>query len=208
MIVGENRIPITRNRASDEREAAIRSAVRGAKSLPTGDGESRLAVPGDADALFAFLSDPAVHAPIRSLPSPLSPASIRSFIEQHEAEREAGEGLLFVTLDEAGEVVGYSDVGVWPEWAAGRLGGALHPRRQGEGRGTRGADASFAWMFDVLGLDLICETAVPDNVRTGKLLAHLGFESRGEITAAGADGQQQPFLVWEMTRASWQARAQ
>ncbi|MFN4100940.1 MAG: GNAT family N-acetyltransferase [Pararhodobacter sp.] len=195
-------IPITRNPVSPERAEAIRCAVRVAADL----GGSRLARPEDAAGLFALVSDPAVHAPIYSLPRPLTEASIETFVEMHWFEREAGIGLLFVREGGAGQIVGYSDVQVWPEWGAGELGGALHPSLHGQGSGARGAEASFAWMFETLGLDLICETAALDNVATQRLLDGLGFRRMGEVMSARADGTVRASMVWEMTRDEWAAR--
>ncbi|MFN3312268.1 MAG: GNAT family N-acetyltransferase [Hyphomonas sp.] len=195
-------IPITRNPVSPERAEAIRCAVRVAADL----GGSRLARPEDAAGLFALVSDPAVHAPIYSLPRPLTEASIETFIEMHWFEREAGIGLLFVREGEAGQIVGYSDVQVWPEWGAGELGGALHPSLHGQGSGARGAEASFGWMFETLGLDLICETAALDNVATPRLLDGLGFQRMGEVMSVRDDGTERASLVWEMTRDEWAAR--
>jgi RimJ/RimL family protein N-acetyltransferase len=169
-------------------------------------GESRLAQPGDAGGLLALLSDPLVHAPIYSLPRPLTEASVAAFIETHLAERDAGAGLLFVREGEGGQVMGYSDVQVWPHWAAGELGGALHPSLHGQGAGGRGAAASFAWMFEALGLDLLCETAALTNVATQRLLDGLGFRRMGETISTRPDGTTRASLVWEMTRAEWAAR--
>ncbi len=195
-------LPFTRNPASPETAAAIRAAVRGAVQM----GESRLAQPGDAGGLLALLSDPLVHAPIYSLPRPLTEASVAAFIETHLAERDAGTGLLFVREGEGGQVMGYSDVQVWPHWAAGELGGALHPSLHGQGAGGRGAAASFAWMFEVLGLGLLCETAALTNVATQRLLDGLGFRRMGETISTRPDGTTRASLVWEMTRAEWAAR--
>ncbi len=195
-------LPITRNAASPETAAAIRAAVRGAVRM----GESRLAQPGDAAGLFALLSDPLVHAPIYSLPRPLTEASVAAFIDRHLAERAAGEGLLFVREGEGGQVMGYSDVQVWPDWGAGELGGALHPSLHGQGAGGRGAAASFAWMFEALGLGLLCETAALTNVATQRLLDGLGFRRMGETMSTRPDGTTRASLVWEMTRAEWAAR--
>ncbi|MFN7056662.1 GNAT family N-acetyltransferase [Hyphomonas sp.] len=194
-------IPITRNPVSPERAEAVRSAVRLAVRL----GDSRLARPEDAAGLYTLLSDPAVHAPIYTLPRPLTEASVEAFIETHIIEREAGIGLLFVREGEGGRILGYSDVQVWPEWAAGELGGALHPSLHGQGAGGRGAAASFGWMFDGLCLDLICETAALDNLATQRLLDGLGFRRMGEVTSERADGTSRVSLVWEMTRAEWDA---
>ena len=195
-------LPLTRNAVSPGTAAAIRAAVRAAVQM----GESRLARPEDAGGLFALLSDPLVHAPIYTLPRPLTEASVAAFIAMHFEERAAGEGLLFVREGEGGQVMGYSDVQVWPDWGAGELGGALHPSLHGKGAGGRGAAASFAWMFEALGLDLLCETAALDNVPTQRMLDGLGFRRMGETLSTRPDGTTRASLVWEMTRAEWAAR--
>lgn len=195
-------LPITRNAADAGQAEAIRCAVRLATQL----GDSRLARMEDAPGLFALLSDPAVHAPIYSLPRPLTERSVEDFIELHILEREVGVGLLFVREGGDGQIMGYSDVQVWPEFAAGELGGALHPSLHGQGSGARGAAASFGWMFGTLGLSLLCETAALDNVATQRLLDGLGFQRMGEVTSTRSDGTTRASLVWEMTRADWEAR--
>jgi RimJ/RimL family protein N-acetyltransferase len=198
----EGEIPITRNSASAETAEAIRCAVR----LATRMGGSRLARIEDAAGLYALVSDPAVHAPIYSLPRPLTLASVEEFIETHLLEREVGIGLLFVREGEGGQILGYSDVQVWPEFGAGELGGALHPSLHGQGSGARGAAESFAWMFEALGLRLICETASLDNVATHRLLEGLGFRRMGEVTSLRSDGTSRASLVWEMSRDEWEGR--
>ena len=195
-------LPLTRNAVSPGTAAAIRAAVRAAVQM----GESRLARPEDAGGLFALLSDPLVHAPIYTLPRPLTEASVAAFIAMHLEERAAGEGLLFVREGEDGQVMGYSDVQVWPDWGAGELGGALHPSLHGKGAGGRGAAASFAWMFEALGLELLCETAALDNVPTQRMLDGLGFRRMGETLSTRPDGTTRASLVWEMTLAEWAAR--
>jgi len=199
-------IPITRTPVPEAKAAAIRAAVAGATSLGSDSGASRLATLEDAAAFHAFLGDPQIHAPIYTLPRPLTVESVRAFIADHQNEREQGKGLLFLTIDEQGRIAGYSDICIWPDWAAGELGGALHPDRQGQRRGVEGARQSFGWMFESLGLDLICETASLDNHRTAHLLDGLGFRRMGEITSQRADGTTRPSLVWEISRAEWQAK--
>ncbi len=195
-------LPLTRIAASPGEAEAIRAAVRVQSVM----GDSRLAELGDAPGLFALLSDPLVHAPIYTLPRPLTEASVEAFIAGHLEERAAGEGLLFVREGEGGQVMGYSDVQVWPQWRAGELGGALHPSLHGKGAGGRGAAASFAWMFEALELDLICETAALTNVPTQRMLDGLGFRRMGETLSTRPDGTTRASLVWEVTRAEWAAR--
>ncbi len=195
-------IPITRNPASPEHAALIRAAVRSADQL----GESRLARPEDAPALLALFAEPKVNAPIYSLPRPLTEANVKAFIEDHTAQRERGEGLLFVRDPGDGSVMGYSDIQVWPEWAAGEISGGLHPSLHSRGTGTQGAAQTFGWMFESLHLDLLCETASLQNVITQRMLDGMGFRRMGQVLSTRPDGTTRESLVWEMTRAAWSAR--
>ena len=199
-------IPITRTPVPQAKSAAIRAAVAAATSLPSDNESSQLATLAHAALFHDFLSDPQIHAPIYTLPRPLTVESVRAFIADHQQQRERGCGLLFLNFDDQGRIGGYSDICIWPEWAAGELGGALHPDRQGERRGVEGARQSFAWMFEALGLDLICETAALDNHRTAHLLDGLGFRRMGEIASQRADGTARPSLVWEISRAQWREK--
>jgi len=195
-------IPITRNPATPEHAEKIRAAVRTAERL----GESRLARPEDAAGLHALFSEPKVNAPIYSLPRPLTEANVKAFIEDHIAQRERGEGLLFVRDPGDGTIMGYSDIQVWPEWAAGEIAGGLHPSLHSRGTGTQGAAQTFGWMFEALHLDLLCETASLENVITQRMLDGMGFRRMGEVTSTRPDGSTRASLVWEMTAAEWSAR--
>ncbi len=199
-------IPITRHRATDQKAAAIRAMVAAATAIATENDSSRLATVEDAAIFHEFLSDPQIHAPIYTLPSPLTVDAVRGFIADHRQQRERGTGLLFLNCSARGEIGGYIDICVWPQWAAGELGGAVHPDRQGKRRGIEGARLSFDWMFDVLGLDLICETAALDNHRTAHLLDGLGFRRMGEIVSHRDDGTTRPSLVWEVSRTEWKEK--
>ncbi|RAN39235.1 GNAT family N-acetyltransferase [Hyphomonas sp. GM-8P] len=194
-------IPITRHPAPPEQVEGIRAAVRGAEMLR----DSRLARPEDADGLYALFAEPKVNAPIYSLPRPLNVENVRNFIEDHIAQRARGEGLLFVRDAGDGRIMGYSDIQIWPEWAAGEIAGGLHPSLHSKGSGTQGAAQTFTWMFEVLYLDLICETASLDNVITQRMLDGMGFHRMGQVTSTRPDGTTRESLVWEMTRQEWAA---
>ncbi|MBD3770427.1 MAG: GNAT family N-acetyltransferase [Rhodobacterales bacterium] len=195
-------IPITRRPASPEQVERIRAAVHGAGQL----GDSRLARPEDAPGLYALFSEPKVNAPIYSLPRPLTVENVRAFIEDHIAQRERGEGLLFVRDSGDGQIMGYSDIQVWPEWAAGEIAGGLHPSLHSKGTGTQGAAQTFTWMFEALYLDLLCETASLQNVITQRMLDGMDFRRMGQVTSTRPDGTTRESLVWEMTREEWAAR--
>ena len=196
-------LPLTRIPLSAARQAEIRNAVREANGIAFDAAPSRLALADDADAFCRLLSDPAIHGPIYNLPVPLTRETVAAFIQRKLDERDRGEGLLFLRFDPEGEVIGYSEFDIWPEWGAGELGGALRPDQQGKRAGVTGAARSFTWMFETLRLELIVATGALDNIRTARMLDGLGFERKGEITSHRPDGGTRTSRVWEVTRAAW-----
>lgn len=199
------KIPLTRRPASDEKAEKIRSVVRAA-AFPAGAAR-RLARLEDAAAIYALIADRRVSDPIYTLPRPPTLEAARRFIERHLAETLRGEGLLILEFDADGAIAGYHDVQVWPQWAACELGGAIRPDLQSAGAGGAGAAAAFDWLFKVVGVDLICETAALGNIRTRKLLERIGFRQIAEIESELPDGGVRPSLYFEMTREEWDQRA-
>lgn len=196
-------LPLTRIRLPEVRQDAIRTAVRSATGIGFDAAPSRVATLADAPALYRFLADPEIHGPIYNLPRPLTVDSVGDMIARNLRAQAAGEGLLFLRFDAAGEVLGYSEFEIWPDWGAGDLGGALRRDIQGQRAGVEGARRTFNWMFETLHLELIVATGALDNVRTARLLDGLGFVRKGEITSAREDGSTRPSLVWEVTQAEW-----
>ena len=95
--------PVTVLQASPEEAAAIRNAVRAVN-------DRVLAGPAHVDGLLTLLSDPRVSDPIYDLPRPFTRESIAAWVQESRAAHERGERLLSVTLDEGGEVAGYSQI--------------------------------------------------------------------------------------------------
>jgi RimJ/RimL family protein N-acetyltransferase len=197
-------LPRTRIPASAQKAAAIREAVRRADFPAT--GHRRLAGEGDASGFLRLIADPSIGERIYTLPRPATLATVRDFIARHVEERIRGEGLLICEFDEEGDVEAYNDFRFWPEWAACELGGAIRPDRQGAGRGGAGAAAAFQWLFEKIGVELICETAALDNIRTRKLLERLGFDLIGEIDIELPDGSVRPSLYFELSLDGWRLR--
>jgi|ETNmetMinimDraft_28_1059901.scaffolds.fasta_scaffold12785_2 RimJ/RimL family protein N-acetyltransferase len=193
-------IPLTRNTASKEKESQIRNAVRNAENIPE---LACLARENDVDALTFLLEDPLISIPIYTLPDQINRNTVANFIERHLLERERGEGLLMISTDEDGGASAYHDIKIWPQWAACELGGAIRRDRQNTGHGSSGATIAFRWLFEVIGIDLICETAALDNVRTARLLEGIGFTFRGEISSKLSGGGLRPSLCWELERKNW-----
>jgi RimJ/RimL family protein N-acetyltransferase len=197
--------PKTVLQVGDDEAAAIREAVRHADPASLGLGRAHAElkhVPG----LLELLLDEQVSGPIYDLPRPFSIDSVTRWVAEHQARRLAGEGLLFVTLDEHGKVAGYSDITVWPERASAELAGAIRGDLQNQGQGARGMSKSFDWIFETLGVRLMCLTAALDNVRSQKGIDAAGFRRMGERTVTRPDGTTRASVYWEMTKDEWVRR--
>jgi len=197
--------PKTVLRASPTEEETIRRAVRNPDLASLG-ADCEVARGDHVEALVDLLSDPAVSGPIYDLPRPITPTTVAAWIDESERERARGEALLVVRRDLDGNVVGYSRFTVWPQLSSAELAGASRADRQNKGQGKAGAASNFEWMFDSLGVRLICLTAALDNVRSAKVIEAFGFQRMGERDSIRADGTARRSLYWEMTREQWLAR--
>ncbi len=197
--------PDTVLEVSPQEAEAIRAAVLAADLSTLGPGRS-LAGPADTADLLAFLLDPEVSDAIYDLPRPFTHESVGRWIAQSEALRQEGRRLLILTRDETGTIVGYSCVSVWPDRSAAELAGALARSRQSGGQGGAGALHTFGWIFQTLGVRMMCLTAALDNVRSAKLIDAAGFVRMGTREAVRPDGTTRTSIYWEVTRDQWRDR--
>jgi RimJ/RimL family protein N-acetyltransferase len=195
--------PKTVLKVSHEEAERIRRAVSEADPTPLGSAHAELKhVPG----LVRMLADPAVSAWIYDLPKPITTESVTRWVAEGQAQRLAGEGLLFVTLDDAGEVASYSHIVVWPERSAAELAGAVRADLQGRGGGSVRMARAFGWVFETLGVRMMCLTAALDNVRSQKGIDAAGFRRMGEREVTRPDGTTRRSVYWEMTAEEWRMR--
>jgi RimJ/RimL family protein N-acetyltransferase len=191
---------------ADEAEAeAIRQAVRSADPTSLGPGRAHAEMKHVA-GLTEMLADPAVSGPIYDLPRPITEDSVTRWVAECQAQHLAGEGLLLVTLDPHGKVAGYSHIVVWPEHASAELAGAIRADLQGRGQGGPGMAHTFGWIFETLGVRLMCLTAALDNVRSQTGIDAAGFTRLGEREVVRPDGTRRRSVYWEMTRDQWRQR--
>lgn len=181
---------------------AIREAVRRADVSGLGEGRARAELK-HVVGLTALLSDERVSGPIYDLPRPICEESITRWVAEAQAQALAGEGLLIVTLDGEGAVSGYSRITVWPERSCAELAGAIRADLQNRGQGGAGMARSFHWIFQALGVRMMCLTAALDNVRSQKGIDAAGFVRMGEREAVRPDGTTRRSVYWEMTRDDW-----
>ena len=197
--------PKTVIHASDDEAEAIREAVRGADPKSLGLGRA-LAEMKHVPGLVELLADERVSGPIYDLPKPITIESVTRWLAERQAERLAGEGLLFVTLDARGKVAGYSHIAVWPERSAAELAGAIRADLQGQGQGSAGMARTFDWIFETLGVRMMCLTAALDNARSQKAIDAAGFTRMGEREVVKPDGTTRASVYWEMTKDAWVRR--
>jgi RimJ/RimL family protein N-acetyltransferase len=197
--------PKTVIQASEGAAEALRERVRSVDLATLGPHRERAElkhVPG----LVKLLSDPRVSGPIYDLPRPITEDSVTRWVAESQAKALAGEALLIVNLDEAGEVAGYSRITVWPEHLSAELAGAVRADLQNSGRGGAGMAHTFGWIFETLGVELMCLTAALDNVRVQKGIDAAGFVRMGERDAVRPDGTVRKSVYWELTRDQWRQR--
>lgn len=191
--------------ATPDEAAAIRAAVRGADPAEIAPGRS-FATEADAPFLLAMIEDPRVSDPVYDIPRPFSEEGVTTWIRDFAQRQAAGEGMLVLASDFGGsQVLAYWQITIWPELASAELAGAVCSEMQSLGSGGAGAMRTFNWMFETLGVRLICLTAGLDNIRSAKLIDHAGFSRMGGRDVILSDGTTRPSLYWEMTRDAWRA---
>jgi RimJ/RimL family protein N-acetyltransferase len=198
--------PLTQLETTPEEAAAIRDAIRTARGVDTLGGRREVLAPHHIPAFYELLSDPRVSAPIYVIPRPITLESVGAWAQQLMAARDRGEGLTLMNFSDTGELIGFTEIVVWPENATGEIGGALRADRQGAGEGPTGFVLTADWLFNIIGVRMICLTAALDNQRSQRMIDGAGFERRGEIDSVRPDGTTRRSVYWELMRENWRAR--
>lgn len=198
--------PKTVLKATPEEEASIRAAVREARGLDLMGGRRRLVTRDDCERLRAFFAEPSVSDWIYDLPKPCTLENVRAWVGERLERAGRGECVLSIIVDDDGSVLSYADVEVWPERSSAELAGAMRADRQNSGSGSANALGTFRWIFETLGVRLMCLTAALDNVRSQKLIDNAGFVRMGERDGVRPDGTTRRSVYWEMTREQWCAK--
>lgn len=197
--------PETVIETSPDEAERIRQAVRAVTTIKTPYGIYRPAGQADTAAFFHLLSDIRVSGPLYTVPKPVTRDWIETWIASHINEAAQGVGLLLLARNDADEPTGFVDLQVWPERASAEFGGGISPDLQSASLGSRGAALLFDWLFHEIGIRLIAMTNALDNVRTEKLLLHLGFQRLTDRTCIAADGTERPSMYWELKRENWRS---
>ena len=196
--------PKTKLDVSKAEAALIRANVQAARTLDSVFGMSRLAIVDDAPAMLALLKDERVSGDVYSLPRPFSVDNITAWIEDHQRQAKAGEGLLMCVKDPdgdvGGQVISITDFQFWPQYSACEFGGVIAAHLQSKSYGTIGIRELCDWVCGELGVRLLVMTSSLTNTRSNKIFASMGFTAMGEVDSIRPDGSVRRSLYWELLR--------
>jgi RimJ/RimL family protein N-acetyltransferase len=169
----------------------------------------------DAPQISRFLGNWDVSRWLVRIPFPYRVDHARAWVERSMEERAAGIGWPFlVTLRDDNRIIGGIDltieddraIGVSGHKAAGALGYWLGKDYWGRGYATEAAAAMIKFGFEILSLDRVTASALPDNERSLHVIRKVGLtyvDRRAEETI------EQGLVdtdFYALDRAAWQAK--
>jgi len=161
---------------------------------------------GDAAALHAYLSQPAVTA-LTSFP-PVTPALVEAIIARAAsrwARCEPGKwGVALRSDDRVVGTCGFNDGSPPHRWA--ELAYDLAPEHWGQGVMQRALAAALGWAFERGDLYRVQAYVRVDNARSARLLERCGFSCEGRLRAFRmCKGEPFDFHVHSLLRPEWEA---
>jgi ribosomal-protein-alanine N-acetyltransferase len=161
----------------------------------------------DADAMFAYASDPEVTRFLPWQPAP-DAVSVRPFLHDQVNRRKRCESLGFaIVLRESGEMIGSTDLmDLRAVRGQAELGYLIAQSYWGRGLMTEAAAMSRDYAFGAMNLQNLIAFADADNVGSRRVLEKLGMRHVSSETRT-VKGEERPYVRYEITRADWEERA-
>ncbi len=164
--------------------------------------------PGDAAALAAYRSDPAV-ARYQSWSEPVSVEAAAHLIAGFAAgdPREPGWFQYAVELTATGELIGDIGVCLHDNRIQADLGFTLARAHQGHGYATEAVTALLDRLFTDGGLHRVCAECDARNTASARLLRRVGFRPEGRRQAhTWIKGEWTDDLLFGLLAADWERR--
>jgi len=160
----------------------------------------RESVPDDAEAFFAFNSDPDV---MRFVGDEVweSVEHTREKLAAYPDYRKHGYGRWSVVYKPDNRVIGFNGLKYLDDLAEVDLGYRLLPEYWGRGLATESSTAVLAYGFDDLKLDRIIGLVLPENSRSIHVLEKMGMRREGMKTCHGENAQ-----YWYLTAEMYASR--
>lgn len=164
--------------------------------------------PGDAPALAAYRSDPAV-ARYQGWSEPVSPQTAADLVARFAAgdPEEPGWFQYAVELAATGELIGDIGVCVHDNRMQADLGFTLARAHQGHGYATEAVTALLDRLFTVSGLHRVSAECDARNTASARLLERAGFRLEGRRPAhTWIKGEWTDDLLFGLLAPDWQTR--
>jgi RimJ/RimL family protein N-acetyltransferase len=140
------------------------------------------------------------------VPYPYRVAHAETWIERSVEERAASVGWPFImVLRDGGALIGSMDLSLEPDRMTAALGYWIGEDYWGQGYATEAARAVLEFAFDILKLNAVVASALPDNDRSIRVLrkAGLGYVDRRPEDTVERGRVDTEFFA--LDRASWMA---
>jgi RimJ/RimL family protein N-acetyltransferase len=138
------------------------------------------------------------------VPYPYRVAHAEAWIERSAEERAASVGWPFIMVPrDGGSLIGSMDLSLEPDRMTGALGYWIGEDYWGQGYATEAARAVIEFAFDILKLNAVVASALPDNDRSIRVLqkAGLGYVDRRPEDTIERGRVDTEFFV--LDRAAW-----
>jgi RimJ/RimL family protein N-acetyltransferase len=160
--------------------------------------------PADADALYAYLREPAVTE-LTAYPV-VTPTLVEAMIERARSRWAAGElskwGVARQSDDRLVGTCGFNEHSAAHRWA--ELAYDLAPAHWGTGLMHRAVAAVLQWSFQQNYVDRIHAYVRVDNRRSQRLLEHCGFLREGCLRSFRVcRGEPHDFYIYSLLRSDW-----
>jgi ribosomal-protein-alanine N-acetyltransferase len=161
--------------------------------------------PADAEALYAYLQDPAVTE-LTSYP-PISLPMVEAMIERARTRWATGElskwGLVLADEDRVVGICGFNEWSPAHRWA--ELAFDLARPHWGTGLMRRAVAAVLDWAFTQGLVDRVQAYVRVDNLRSQRLLEHSGFVREGCLRKFRVSrGTAHDFYLYALLRPEWE----
>jgi RimJ/RimL family protein N-acetyltransferase len=167
----------------------------------------RCPLAADAERISLLLGNWNVAHWVVRVPYPFRPEHAAAWIARSAEERAAGIGWPYlITLRESGAMIGSMDLSIEGDSATGALGYWLGEDYWGQGYATEAAAAMIGFAFDMLKLKEVSANALPDNLRSIRVLEKAGMRHVGSQVEDTVERGRVDTELFSIKRSAWRGR--
>ncbi|MDB5397105.1 MAG: N-acetyltransferase [Rhodospirillales bacterium] len=159
----------------------------------------------DASQISSLLGNWNVAHWVVRVPFPFRPEHAAAWIARSAEERAVGAGWPFlITLRDGHALMGSMDLSLEGDRSSGALGYWLGEDYWGQGYATEAAVAMIGFAFDILKLKEVTANALPDNLRSIRVLEKAGLRHVGRQVEDTVERGRVDTELFALKRSTWQ----